>query len=70
MVKVDLWRLPDRPPVGLERLEAAARLSRAGLLFPTGEQTAAGVHCRKEEYVPTPRARRSAKGVSGRRDGG
>ena len=57
VVKVGQWRLSDGEPIGCERLEAAQRLSRAGLLYPTGEQSPHGARRRVEEYVPTPRSR-------------
>ncbi len=57
VVKVGLWRLADREPVGQERLEAAAQLSRRGLLCPTGARTPLGAHRLDEEYVPTSRSR-------------
>ena len=57
VVKVGLWRLPDRPVIGADRQEAATRLSRAGLLYSAGQSLSAGVQCLTEEYLPTPRSR-------------
>ena len=58
VVKVGQWKLTGQAEVGGERLEAADRLSRKGLLHQTGEAKPAGARRRLEEYVPTPRSRR------------
>ena len=57
VVKVAVWELPNRPTVGAERLQAAARLSEAGLLFLAGKQRPQGALRVCEEYLPTPRTR-------------
>ena len=64
VVKVGQWKLDGQREVGGERLQAADKLSRKGLLFQTGESPPVGVRRKAEEYVPTPRSRRR-RDVSG-----